>query len=262
MTRKKRPRKRRRGSLYALAFIITLMAAVVLSLTVFFPINEINIKGGDRYPEEEIIAVSGISKDQNLFTCDTEGAARAIENSFPYLENVEVIRSLPGRITIVADEAIPIGAVKKDGGWVLLSGQGKVLETTEGDAQPPHIPEIRGIALASAEEGAPAAPDSERMNQLLELAAALRRYKIEKVYGYDFSERVNVKVNVGDRLLFGLGIMTEIDYKIRMADKLIREELDPADRGTVDLSAGGQGIFWPTALPPDTVTIGRAVDSG
>ena len=66
-----RRRKIRLWLLYFLMTVCILCIGIALSLTVLFKIDTIEVVGETRYDTDQIIALSGIEKGQNLFLCKT-----------------------------------------------------------------------------------------------------------------------------------------------------------------------------------------------
>ena len=128
--RPKRKKKKRRGS-YALYYILfhflIIAACVILSLTVFFKVEAIYVKGTDKYPKQEIVKESGIQLEENLFRIDYKTAKQKILAKFPYIEDVSLDMAFPPSVIINVTQAKPIAMLELSSGeYVLIDHRGMV----------------------------------------------------------------------------------------------------------------------------------------
>ncbi|MGN1203127.1 MAG: cell division protein FtsQ/DivIB, partial [Eubacterium sp.] len=86
-------RKKRNTLRKVIVWLVVIVAFVavgtVLSLTVFFQIDTINVTGNTIYTKDEILAQCTIDKGENLFLSDTETAKEMLEQNLPYIYNAE-----------------------------------------------------------------------------------------------------------------------------------------------------------------------------
>lgn len=127
--RRKKRNKLRKILIWFTAVIAFIALGVVLSLTVFFHINTIEITGNKLYPKEEISKQCTIDIGENLFMSDTDKARKTIEQNLPYVYDAVITRRLPDKIQISIKEAKPAYSIKcKDKTYILLDDRFKVLE--------------------------------------------------------------------------------------------------------------------------------------
>lgn len=116
-----------------LNYILILLAAavvmVVLSLTVFFKIEKLEVTGTTKYAVQEIIDTSGVKIGDNLFCVSEKGVTRRLAEKYPYVEAVNLKRTFPPKLTIEITQAKVLGAVASDDGYVVIGQNGKILET-------------------------------------------------------------------------------------------------------------------------------------
>ncbi|MEG1943729.1 MAG: FtsQ-type POTRA domain-containing protein, partial [Angelakisella sp.] len=103
--RDNRRKKRGRKILATAAFLLTVSAiAAVICLAMFFNITDISVAGLLEYTPEEVIAITGIKKGQNIFAVDDKAVTQAIHSAFPYVDTVKVVRLLPTTVELVITE--------------------------------------------------------------------------------------------------------------------------------------------------------------
>ena len=234
-SRKARRRKRLLLIFYLVTFLIAIGAAVVLSITVLFRIDTIQVTGQSRYTEQEIVQMSGIKVGENLFLADTATAKQQIEEKLPYIGRAKVSRRLPAKILITVEEAEISGAVEYNGGYAIVSPEGKVLEITS--AIPEGYSLIEGLDLKSADLGKKIVyEDPEKQEMFTELAQSLAEHGIAPITRMDLTNLYDIVVEYDGRITMEFGLPSDIDFKVRFA-KTILSEPDMAEaQGVLDLS--------------------------
>ena len=234
-SRKARRRKHLLLIFYLVTFLIAIGAAVVLSITVLFRIDTIQVTGQSRYTEQEIVQMSGIKVGENLFLADTATAKQQIEEKLPYIGRAKVSRRLPAKILITVEEAEISGAVEYGGGYAIVSPEGKVLEITS--AIPEGYSLIEGLDLKSADLGKKIVyEDPEKQEMFTELAQSLAEHGIAPITRMDLTNLYDIVVEYDGRITMEFGLPSDIDFKVRFA-KTILSEPDMAEaQGVLDLS--------------------------
>lgn len=241
--RKKRNKFRKVLIWFAVA-IVLISVMVVLSLTVFFHIESINVNGNERYSAEEILAQCTINAGENLFLADTDSAADRIEQSLPYIYNAEITRKLPSSIEINITEAEPSYYIENgEKGYILLDNRFKVLETEAEQGS--------GIFISQAEikssiAGQKIEFEDENTGECLEkLAAVITDNHIDEItaiYSNNISDNYVVYDN---RINFKLGSCDNAESKIwqglASCEKL--DETNPNVSGTMTINGDKQIYF-------------------
>lgn len=233
-------RRRRLMMFYTFVFLMVIAAAVALSLTVLFKIDTIEVSGSTRYSSQEIISASGIQKGTNLFLTNTSQAGAAIEKKLPYIGTVTVSRALPAKISITVHSAEISGAVAYNGGYVLVSSEGKVLEQV--NTLPNNCAAVIGLELSSAPLGGKIVCKSEATKAIYEeLVSVLEKNKLDKITKIDISNTYRILVEYDKRITMNLGLASGIDYKIRFAKSIFdSKKIADNEKGILNLSVAEQ----------------------
>ena len=117
---KKRRKKAFLKKLCVFFLILVIISMVILSLTIFFPVKAIVVRGNSPYTTEQIIKVSGIEKNKNLWLTGLN-AEEKIPVSLPFVSSVTISRKLPGNIIIEVKEATPKYSYKLNRNFNLCS---------------------------------------------------------------------------------------------------------------------------------------------
>ena len=236
-------RRRRLRFFYFFLFLTVLSAAVVLSLTVLFQVDTIQVTGSSRYSQEEIVKASGLKTGENLFLTGTKGAKAALESKLPYLEDVKVSRRLPAKLVIQVKQAGVAGAASFQGRYVLLSDSGKVLELA--NRVPSGCTVLNGLAFSSAVPGKQAAYKSKENRDLYSrVIGAIRENKLDKVTKIDISSPYRILVEYDGRITMNLGNSSDLEYKLRFGRNVLdtkdengNKNIGDEEKGVLNLSS-------------------------
>lgn len=276
---KHKQRKRRKAITLFLLILLIAVVGVVLSLTVFFRITEINVAQSNIYSDEQIVEASGIKLSENMFLTDSEKAAEKIEAALPYISDVSVKKSLTGKMTLTVTETKAAMAFLEGEQYVLISPQGKVLERESIISE--HVCLIEGVKFSDASEGNTIvlsdmmSSDGQTVlrsgEKLLEdLIAAYKgneEYLGSNISEIDMSDINNLEMVYQYRILLKCGDISKLPSTLKFAGAII-ERLDgenPYYKGTVDLRIENkayynEGDFESTTEPPTEKTNENTTD--
>lgn len=223
------------GSVFA-----AVIAAMVLSMTVFFNIESIEVTGASRYSAQQIAEASGIKNGQNLFTLNAAGVVDNIEKTLPYVNRISVSRHLPSKIVIEVADITVVGAAKTSAGYVVIGTDGKMLELMQ--KRPDNCPILKGAKLTKTEVGQTIEFEHESQKNALEaFAKALEDGDIANLTQIDISDEYNAKAMYDDRIQLEFGAPNDMDYKFRFANAVLNSgKISPKQKGTMDLSLAAE----------------------
>lgn len=243
-TKKRKKRNRLRKFLIWFAVAVLLAAiGIVLSLTVFFKIESITVKGNERYSADEVLMQCAVNKGENLFTADIDTAEEMIEKNLPYIYIADIHRKFPSELEIKLTEATPYYHIKKDKKYILLDDRLKVLEL---EAEKP-----QGITISKAEIKSATAGLQIEFNDaavgdcLKQLSQVIRENELSEITAiYSNAENDNYAVYNG-RIELRLGSCTDLENKIfqgmAACEKL--NETSPNAEGVMTVNGGKQIYF-------------------
>ncbi len=253
---RKRLRKRRTGRQtlnHLFVFLVASLVFLTLSLTVFFRIEQIEVTGCTKYADEEIIQNSGIKIGDNLFRVSEKNVRNKLTQQYPYVEDVQLKRNLPMKLTIEITQAKPLGAVDTAAGYVIIGRNGKVLEFGS-DTLSEDMMIVSGMYLYDPQIGHVLGQDynekdmkdemkaeiisreQDGFRMLTNLVEAVEETGFDKVTLVDLSDRLNMVLVYDNRVLVELGVESDLEYKLNFVQYVITQELDAGFEGIVDAS--------------------------
>lgn len=245
-------KKRKRSKIFyrvlsITAIVLAILAVIItLSLTVFFKIEKINIKGNIKYSEEQIVDNLPIEKEKNLFMVDIDEAELTLEKELPYIFKAEIKRKLPNEIVVSITETPKVYSIKKkDKTYILLDENLKVLEA-EAKEKPKGSIAIANSTVKSVDVGKQIKLDDEKvLNNLLKLTDIINSLKLDEITAISVID-VNTSSMIYDgRITIKLGSIDNLENKVYSAltaiDRL--NETNPNEEGIITATNDKQIYF-------------------
>lgn len=248
-THKKKPRRRSRFAwFFKLLAVVTLVAAITIGATVFFKVEVVEVVGNAHYTPEQIVEYSGIHKEDNLFALRLSSIADSLEQTLPYLEEVELRRMLPNGVLISVQEWDSVAYVETETGNWLISVGGKILEPGEGDDKIV----ISGLDVLLPKEGTYLALSQEDEGKKTSLLSLLEELELAEtlslVSAIDLSDNSKITMTYDQRFQVILPMNGDYSYELQVLGAAIQYHT-AQERGTFDLTQQDyQAIFIPEGL--------------
>ena len=234
---------------YAAIFIAVMAVIILMSVTVLFGIEDIEViaDSGVPYTSKQIVSACDIECGQNLFTAPVEEAGEQIMSNLPYIEECTVSRKLPSTVVITATAAQPVGIIRDaDGGCIVLSSGLRALENVVSPGDAPGIPMVEGVIVDSVSEGEIVTTANPAH---IEIVAQITEKLAEKGLTVDsiaFTPGGNITAVYDGRITFKFGTSVKLDEKLELAAVLINEgKITKHETGDLDLSISGRATFTP-----------------
>lgn len=226
---------------YGTVLFIAAVIFAILSVTVFFNIETVAVNGSSQYTVEEIIEVSGIKGGDNMIRKNMGRAAEKITSELIYIETAEIKRKLPSTVEISVTPCTETACMQKDGGFFVVSGTGKILKLTE-DVQEGLLIFYGANPAEDMDLGMTFASEDENKTEVIyDLLSRRETDFVSQITSFDVTDRLNISCVYEDRINIELGVISEIDYKFRLAEEIVTTKISPDARGQLRmLENGGQ----------------------
>lgn len=124
-----------------LILILIIIGLAFVLLSDLFNCKEINVLGNNRITAEEIIGLSGIKTEENIFRINVRKVKENIKTN-AYINTVKLKRKLDGKIEIIIEERTPTYMLTGEAGCYYINNQGYILEIS---SEPLALPTIMGL---------------------------------------------------------------------------------------------------------------------
>ena len=241
-------------------------------MTMLFRINSIQVQTPDGkqvteiagYSADSILQRMGVQLEENIFSFEPGEKAAVLEQNFPLLGSIKVIRDYPNTVVVQVTEATPTYAVQAGSSWLTLSDKFKILSADP--AQPDGLCTLYGGEATTATPGEQlsfAAPEADstastsaasdssasgvvdeadaKMSALATLQAKLDEYGMRgDVTRIEFADTEQIAFLYQDRISVLLGTLNDLDYKLDRARYVLTNAdgkgCGPTDTGRLDFS--------------------------
>ncbi len=236
---------------FVIVFAVVLLAVLFLLFLVdrFFVIRTFEVKTESPfYSEEEIIAATGLSAGEKMFSFSEEEIRLEMLRKLSYCSDVTVKKHFPSTLTIEFEEIPGTMYVDVVGEHYILSPDFLVIaRATDTDLAVRARTHLLTTEITRCVVGEAIVLENESELPLLqEIYAALDEEGLmEQVEYLDAKNRFHITLNCKGRWEVDLGDSTELDYKVRMFKKVIESaeaEHGPDTGGTIDVSGVREAI--------------------
>lgn len=275
VTRATLRRRRMLRRLTAFAMLLCVIGAgIYLTMTMLFRINSIQVQTPDGkqvteiagYSADSILQRMGVQLEENIFSFEPGEKAAVLEQNFPLLGSIKVIRDYPNTVVVQVTEAVPAYAVQNGSKWLVISDKWKIL--SEESAQPEGLCTLYGGKLQdttpgqgfwfvddadaasasgsasgseTAESESAVSAETARMEALRTLVGKLEEYGLSQdVTRLEVADTEQIAFLYQDRISVLLGTLNDLDYKLDRARYVLTNAdgkgCGPTDTGRLDFS--------------------------
>lgn len=271
VTRATLRRRRILRRLTAFAMLLCVIGAgIYLTMTMLFRINSIQVQTPDGkqvteiagYSADSILQRMGVQLEENIFSFEPGEKAAVLEQSFPLLGSIKVIRDYPNTVVVQVTEAVPAYAVQNGSKWLVISDKWKIL--SEESTQPEGLCTLYGGKLQdtapgqgfwfvedadaastsgseTAESESVVSTETARMEALRTLVSKLEEYGLSQdVTRLEVADTEQLAFLYQDRISVLLGTLNDLDYKLDRAHYVLTNAdgkgCGPTDTGRLDFS--------------------------
>lgn len=229
--KRERRRKRFLPLFYFLVAVLVLIFAVTLSMTVLFNIKTIYIEGSSEYEVSQIVEASEIYKGDNLVRLNTELAKQKILKNLMYIDDVTIKKEFPDKIIIQTVASIPAMNISNGNEYMLVSEGLKLLLVTDSPRE--NLLNVKGFEPTVVDGETKLQSEDEQKVKILEtIYNQLKKEDILiDIVEVDLSDKYNISINYNDRIFIELGAYSDLEYKIRYAHTVIRDNISSQKSG-------------------------------
>lgn len=218
-----------------LVFIISLL--VILSTTVFFPINSVSLNySGKIYTKEQILKSADIKIGENMIVLPSKQIEKRVTENLTYIGELEVKKQFPDKVLLTATETKEAYCIKVKKQYLLLDSNYKVLKESKKINK--KLACINGVKIKSKSLGSIAEfKDSEQQETLLKIVKQLKKGG-DKLNYINFKSSGDVEFYVNKKFKVQLGSTAELDDKLAFMTKMIDEisKKNKHDTGRINLT--------------------------
>jgi cell division protein FtsQ len=247
--KRKKRKKKKTFTLFLVkwtSIIVLLVGTIIFILTTpMFNIKQININGVEQLTEEQVLSLSGLNINENIFKNSKSTIIKNIKQN-PYIEDVAVSRKLPDTLEITIQERPKAFMLQFVNGYVYINTQGYILEISDKKLDLPIITEYKTEEDKIVEGNRLINEDLENLNNVLKITEALEEIEIpkNKITSIDISDKEDYTVYIEEeKKTIHFGDISNLNSKILYVKAMIDQE--KGNEGEIFVNGDLNGKFKP-----------------
>ena len=248
MTEEQIKRNRKVKTLIKLILLLAVIVGLIiyLMLSPIFNIKNINVEGNASISSEQIISLSKVQKETNLFKVSNKDTISAIKEN-PYVKTVEIRRTLPDTITFVITERIATYMLEYGSSYAYIDNQGYILEISANIKD--GLAKIVGYET-SQDEIIPGnrlcENDLEKLNIVLRITASAKTSEIDNLItsiNIENSSNYTLFMETEQKTVY-LGDCTNLDTRMLYVKAILEKEKNYAGEIFVNMNLNEKNPFF------------------
>jgi cell division septal protein FtsQ len=197
-----------------------------------FKSEQIVVNNNNFYEDDTIIQLSEVGVGENIFIASMFGNSKNISDNLPYVKQAKIGFEIPDKIVIDIENESPSSSLKTDGGFYLVSDEGRILEKVS--KRPKDLMFINAPKLKSTEIGEQVEfEDKSYTDAMLDINESISSHSYSDITGINIKRISNITITYDNRIVIKIGMPEKVDYKLRTAFTIIKEKLDPNNARTI-----------------------------
>lgn len=219
--------------------IILFMLSSVFNIT---NITNITVTNNNKISEQEIISLSGLTKNENMFKVLNKKVEESIEQN-PYIENVKITKTISGTVNLEVTERVATYMLKFANGYVYINNQGYMLEISQ---EPLELPIISGFKTPTEnikEGNRLVVEDLKELENVIKIMEIAKTTSVGAIIAeIDISDPTNYKIIVpSENKTVEFGDLTNINVKILKIEYIIEQE--KGKQGEIYFQGAEKAVF-------------------
>ena len=209
--------------IFLLAILTT--AIILFMLSSVFNITSITVTNNNKISEQEIISLSGLTKNENMFKISNQKVKEAVKQN-PYIENVKITKTISGTVNLEITERVATYMLKFANGYVYINNQGYMLEISQ---EPLELPIISGFKTPTEdikEGNRLVVEDLKELENVIKIVETAKTTSVGAIIAeIDISNLTNYKIIIpSENKTVEFGELTNINIKILKIEYIIEQE--------------------------------------
>lgn len=207
--------------------LLLLIALIIFMLSDVFNIKQITVENNSKVSSDEIIRLSGLTVDENMFKT-LNGKIREAIKTNAYIENVKISKRLDGIVNIYVEERKANYMLQYENYYAYMNNQGYILEISDIKIEVPMITGYK-TPLENIQPGNRLNnEDLEMLGVIIKIMKAAQSKEIDKKITYiDIADENNYVIKMdSEGKIIHFGDSTNINEKLLWVVKLLELKKD------------------------------------
>ena len=209
---------------------VVIGASFYASAKLLFIVKTVNVTGSDIFTAEEITEFLNIPMEESMFKVDTDKLTEDLLAEFRYLEEADITKRFPDIIEITLTDSVESYYTVTDNQYKIYSQNFRYLRN---GTEPP----LETVWLDLDME------NSDKMQHAKNLIELLDRSGMERITKISVHDENSLSAEYDNRITMEFGTQLDIEYKIKMCNKIISEKIPEGEYGTINATNSGEAVY-------------------
>jgi cell division protein FtsQ len=210
--------------------VIVIGALFFASAKLLFVVKTVNVNGSEIFTTKEITDFMAIPEEESMFRVDAEKLENDLLTEFRYLEEASIEKRFPDIIDVNLTDSVESYYTVDDNTYRIYSQNFRYLRN---GTEPP----LDTVWLELDME------NSEKMEQAKNLIAQLDKNGMENITKISVRDENSLSAEYDSRITIEFGTVLDIEYKIKMSNKIISEKIPEDEHGTINATNSGEVVY-------------------
>ncbi|MBQ6928763.1 MAG: FtsQ-type POTRA domain-containing protein [Oscillospiraceae bacterium] len=214
----------------ALLGAVIIGASFYASAKLLFIVKTVNVSGSQIFTAEEITEFMNIPMEESMFRVDTDKLTEDVMAEFRYLEEVRIEKRFPDIIEVTLTDSVESYYTVSDNQYRIYSQNFRYLRN---GTEPP----LETVWLDLDTE------NSDKLQKAKNLIELLEKNGVDKVTKISVHDENSLSAEYDNRIVMEFGTELDIEYKIKMCNKIISEKIPDGEYGVINATNSGEAVY-------------------
>ena len=223
----KKNAKKRKILKWIILVTFIVIALLVILFSDLFNIKEINVINNKKISSQEIINLSTLKTEENMFKITNKKITAGIKTN-PYIESIKISKKINGIVVLDVTERVPTYIIELDNGYAYINNQGYILEISAIKLE---VPSIKGLSTETENIVAGNrlnVDDLKKLDTVIQIMQTAENKQLSQlVTEFDITDSSDYILNFGnEKKIVHFGDDSKINDKILWIQYTIQENKD------------------------------------
>lgn len=226
--------KKKRYMIYYILFSIILITTfLILSFTVFFNIEDVEIKGETIHKKDELLKIGGIKEGDNLILTNTKKAEQEILKNFNDVDCVTVSKHFPETISIDChDCVVDFCCEGDDEKFFLVSKNNKIFKLDDEIPENAFILRVEGMNFNNLEIGSTFELSEEEEKKFKIIKDTINSEDIDNITKVEINKD-KIYITFEDRITLEIEDIEKANYLMGISKNIVEKIAGKYEKGKI-----------------------------
>lgn len=210
--------------------LIVVGASFYASAKLLFVVKTVNVSGSSIFTAKEITDFMAIPMEESMFKVNAKQLEQNLLDEFTYLEEASVVKRFPDIIEVTLADSVESYYTVEQNEYKVYSQGFKYLRNA---AEPPAGTVWLDLDVENA----------DMLSVAKNLIELLAKNNLDSITKISVQDENSLAAEYDNRIKMEFGTVLDIEYKIKMCQKIITEKIPQGEKGVIDATNSGEAVY-------------------